>query len=208
MVFCTKRIRLRKKTWKDPRTVLLDNFKFEEEIMVYPGWEGYIQELPGKEPMENGTQTAVFVRHWKPSAYTLGPLEEVILVDNQVSTLKKCISELSGIAPGNVDFAKVRSAFPCDMNVLEVEEESEWNPSVTLVSQYPLHITDDGVVLYYRDRTEELKKLTDEERFDLRKQETARLQRSAVNRITYGYSRKEKPLKIYTDGKPAADSDS
>lgn len=152
--------------------------------------------------MEDWTQTAVFVRHWKPSAYTLGPLQEVILVDNQVSTLKKCISELSGIALDNVDFAKVRSSFPCDMNVLEVEEESEWNPPVTLVSQYPLHITDDGVVLYFRDRTEELKKLTDKERFDLREQEVARFQCSAVNRVKYS---KEKQLKIYSDDGLAAD---
>ena len=201
------RIRIRKKSWKEPRTVLLDHQNFDQDIIVYPGWEAFVQELFEEDPYKSNGNMALFVRHWKPSTHTLGAVDEIVIADNRINTMKTAISELSGIPAERIDFAKARASFPGDTNVLEVEEDVDWNPAVSHFNQYPFYHTDDGMVIYYRDHDEPLQKLTEEQRLELQKQETARLQRSTA-RSTYTYSRKEKPLKIYTDGsKPSSDND-
>ena len=43
-----------------------------------------------------------------------------------------------------------RGTFPCDVSVLEIQQELEWNPNVSCINSWPLSIIDDGAVLYYR----------------------------------------------------------
>lgn len=68
---------------------------------------------------------------------------------------------------------------------------------------WPLYICDDGAVIFYRDKTEEVMELTDEQRNELMKKESSRLQKTG-HRVTYS-PRKEKALKIYLDGAPNKD---
>lgn len=60
-----------------------------------------------------------------------------------------------------------------------------------------------GIHLDCRDKTEELMELTDEQRNELMKKESSRLQKTG-HRVTYS-PRKEKALKIYLDGAPNKD---
>ena len=43
-----------------------------------------------------------------------------------------------------------RGTFPCDVSVLDIQQELEWNPNVSCINSWPLSIIDDGAVLYYR----------------------------------------------------------
>lgn len=54
-----------------------------------------------------------------------------------------------------------------------------------------------------RDKTEEMVELTEEQRNELMKKESSRLQKTG-HRVTYS-PRKEKALKIYLDGAPNKD---
>lgn len=60
-----------------------------------------------------------------------------------------------------------------------------------------------NICLHFRDKTEELMELTDEQRNELMKKESSRLQKTG-HRVTYS-PRKEKALKIYLDGAPNKD---
>uniref|UniRef100_A0A8C9FJL2 Ubiquitin carboxyl-terminal hydrolase 47 n=1 Tax=Pavo cristatus TaxID=9049 RepID=A0A8C9FJL2_PAVCR len=113
------------------------------------------------------------------------------------------LSELSGIPLENIEFAKGRGTFPCDISVLEIHQDLDWNPKVSTLNVWPLYICDDGAVIFYRDKTEELMELTDEQRNELMKKESSRLQKTG-HRVTYS-PRKEKALKIYLDGAPNKD---
>ena len=45
---------------------------------------------------------------------------------------------------------QAKGTFPYEISVLEVESELHWNPSVTMLSAWPLSICDDGSLLYFR----------------------------------------------------------
>lgn len=104
----------------------------------------------------------------------------------------------------NIEFAKGRGTFPCDISVLEVHQDLDWNPKVTTLNVWPLYICDDGAVIFYRDKTEQLMDLTEEQRSGLLKKESSRLQKLG-HRVNYS-PRKEKALKIYLDSGPSKDS--
>ena len=72
------------------------------------------------------------------SYYTL--LEHIVLQ----------LSELSGVPVERVEFAKAYGSFPCEMSVLDIESDLEWNPSLTTISSMPLSIYDDGSILYLK----------------------------------------------------------
>lgn len=42
------RVRLRKKTWKNPGTVFLDYHVYEEDISISSNWEVFLEVLNGK----------------------------------------------------------------------------------------------------------------------------------------------------------------
>lgn len=43
------RVRLRKKTWKNPGTVFLDYHVYEEDISISSNWEVFLEVLDGKK---------------------------------------------------------------------------------------------------------------------------------------------------------------
>lgn len=94
--------------------------------------------------------------------------------------------------------------------MLEIQEEMNWNPTVTSLNAWPLYIHDDGVVVFYRDRTEKAMELSDERRKEIQKEETAKYESEKKSiekkffcfryaKATGRYHRKEKALKIYTE---------
>ncbi|KYO22017.1 ubiquitin carboxyl-terminal hydrolase 47 isoform C [Alligator mississippiensis] len=197
------RFRLRKKTWKNPGTVFLDYHIYEEDINISSNWEVFLEILDGAEKMKSMSQLAVLSRRWRPSAMKLDSFQEVVLESSSVDELKEKLSEISGIPLENIEFAKGRGTFPCDISVLEIHQDLDWNPKVSTLNVWPLYICDDGAVIFYRDKTEELMELTDEQRNELMKKESSRLQKTG-HRVTYS-PRKEKALKIYLDGAPNKD---
>ncbi|XP_062973357.1 ubiquitin carboxyl-terminal hydrolase 47 isoform X2 [Elgaria multicarinata webbii] len=197
------RFRLRKKTWKNPGTVFLDYHVYEEDINISSNWEVFLEILDGAEKMKSMSQLAVLSRRWKPSEMKLDCFQEVVLESSSVDELKEKLSEISGILLENLEFAKGRGTFPCEISVLEIHQDLDWNPKVSTLNVWPLYICDDGAVIFYRDKTEEVVELTEEQRNELMKKESSRLQKTG-HRVTYS-PRKEKALKIYLDGAPNKD---
>ncbi|XP_006865884.1 PREDICTED: ubiquitin carboxyl-terminal hydrolase 47 [Chrysochloris asiatica] len=197
------RFRLRKKTWKNPGTVFLDYHIYEEDINISSNWEVFLEVLDGVEKMKSMSQLAVLSRRWRPSEMKLDLFQEVVLESSSVDELREKLSEISGIPLEAIEFAKGRGTFPCDISVLDIHQDLDWNPKVSTLNVWPLYICDDGAVIFYRDKTEELMELTDEQRNELMKKESSRLQKTG-HRVTYS-PRKEKALKIYLDGAPNKD---
>uniref|UniRef100_A0A673MKA2 Ubiquitin carboxyl-terminal hydrolase 47 n=1 Tax=Sinocyclocheilus rhinocerous TaxID=307959 RepID=A0A673MKA2_9TELE len=197
------RFRLRKKTWKNPGTVFLDYHVYEEDINISSNWEVFLEVLEEPERMKSMSQLAVLTRRWCPAQMNLEAFREVVLESSSVEELKEKLSELSGIPLENLEFAKGRGTFPCDMSVLEIHQDLDWNPKVSTLNVWPLYICDDGAVIFYRDSTEELMELSEEERNELMKKESSRLLKTG-HRVSYS-PRKEKALKIYLDGGPTKD---
>ncbi|MBN3279826.1 UBP47 hydrolase, partial [Polyodon spathula] len=198
------RFRLRKKTWKNPGTVFLDYHVYEEDINISSNWEVFLEVLDEPEKMKSMSQLAVLARRWSPSQMKLEPFQEVVLESSSVDELKQKLSEISGIPVENTEFAKGRGTFPCDISILEIHHDLDWNPKVSTLNVWPLYICDDGAVVFYRDKTEELMDLSDEDRNELMKKESSRLLKTG-HRVNYS-PRKEKALKIYLDGAPSKDS--
>ncbi|XP_053304835.1 ubiquitin carboxyl-terminal hydrolase 47 isoform X2 [Spea bombifrons] len=199
-----ERFRLRKKTWKNPGTVFLDYHVYENEISISSNWEVFLEVLDENEKMKSMSQLSLFTKRWRPSELKLDPFQELILETNSVDELREKICEISNIPLENLEFAKGRGTFPCDISVLEIHQDLDWNPKVSTLNAWPLYISDDGAVIFYRDKTEEPVELSEEQRNELMKKESSRLQKTG-HRVTYS-PRKEKALKIYLDG--AANKDS
>ncbi|XP_035663404.1 ubiquitin carboxyl-terminal hydrolase 47-like isoform X1 [Branchiostoma floridae] len=197
------RCRLRKKTWKNPGTIFLDWQVYEDDIPVFSNWEVFLQVLEEPEAMVSMQQIAVFVRRWFPTEYKLGPFQEIIIEGQNVEELKERIAEVSGLPVERVQFAKGRGTFPCDVSLLEIHTDLEWDPSVQALNTWPLYICDDGSVLFYRDSEETLAALSDDQRRDLQRKENTRLNKTG-SRISYS-PRKERALKIYTDNSKSTD---
>ncbi|XP_056463354.1 ubiquitin carboxyl-terminal hydrolase 47 isoform X2 [Gadus chalcogrammus] len=198
------RFRLRKKTWKNPGTVFLDYHVYEEDINISSNWEVFLEVLDEPEKMKSMSQLAVLTRRWSPTHMKLEAFREVVLESSSVEELKEKLCEISGIPLENLEFAKGRGTFPCDISVLEIHQDLDWNPKVSTLNVWPLYICDDGAVVFYRDSTEELMDMSEDERSVLIKKESSRLLKTG-HRVSYS-PRKEKALKIYLDGGPAKDS--
>lgn len=141
--------RLREKCLKKPRKVYLDDQTFSDDILVLNSHEIYLQELPYPEKVTSTHQLVLFARHWCPSTMTLQPFQEVIIDTPTMVELKTKVSELSGIPVENVQVAFVKSIFPCDMHLLDIHSELEWDVNVTHLDQWPLQV-DDGTAFFYR----------------------------------------------------------
>ena len=129
-------------------------------------------QLVGPDKMVETTQMQVYVRHWHPSTYAVDKCQEIILSENTPDHLKLMVytthqsnhwycssyvmlclwqlSELSGIPAERVVFAKAYGSFPCEMSVLDIENDLDWNPTITTVTSMPLSIYDDGSILYFK----------------------------------------------------------
>eukprot|EP00800_Vazella_pourtalesii_P017424 TRINITY_DN52_c0_g1_i6.p1 TRINITY_DN52_c0_g1~~TRINITY_DN52_c0_g1_i6.p1 ORF type:complete len:1401 (+),score=392.26 TRINITY_DN52_c0_g1_i6:46-4248(+) len=170
-------LRLRKKTWKNPGSIYFDDQYFDKDINVFNGSEMFVEKLDGVEPMSKQTDLQIYLRRWRPSSYSLEAFEEVTINSNSVDALKHVIAQKSSLPFASVEFAKGQGSFPCDISLLEIQEELDWNPSAMYINTWPLYMHDDGSVIYYRDKTEALLVLSDQKRQELQKRETARLQK-------------------------------
>ncbi|GBM25505.1 Ubiquitin carboxyl-terminal hydrolase 47 [Araneus ventricosus] len=196
------RCRLRKKSWKNPGNVYFDHQRFEKDIPVNSNWDIYLEVLPDAEPVTSEKQLTVFTRLWHPAAYKLDPLKEIVLDDTNFETLLHELEKISGIPAEFIEIAKGQGTFPCEMSLLSVHSELEWLSEQPSVSSWPLCISDDGHVIFYRDKREELKKLTEEEKREISNKENAKTNK---NNPKAAYSpRKEKALKIYTLDSPSS----
>ncbi|XP_048401625.1 ubiquitin carboxyl-terminal hydrolase 47 isoform X3 [Stegostoma tigrinum] len=198
------RFRLRKKTWKNPGTIFLDYHIYEEDINISSNWEVFLEALNEPEKMKSLSQLAVLTRRWRPSCMMLEPFKEIVLESSSVEELKEKLHTISEIPIENIEFAKGRGTFPCDISVLEIHQDLDWNPKVSTLNVWPLYICDDGAVIFYRDKSEAQMEMSEEQRNGLLKKESSRLQKSG-HRVNYS-PRKEKALKIYLDGGPSKDS--
>lgn len=145
----SERCRLREKCLKKPRKVYLDDQKFGEDIFVSNSSEIYLQELCQVEKVTSTNQLVLFARYWRPSTMSLEPFQEVVLDITSMNELKVKVSELSGIPLENVQVAFVRSSFPCDMHLLDIHTELDWDPNVTHLNHWPLQV-EDGTAFFYR----------------------------------------------------------
>lgn len=195
------RCRLRKKSWKNPGTIFLDNLKFEDDIPITTNWEIFLEVLTGAEQVTSKSQVAVFCRRWNPSKFQLDPFEEIILENRTVNELKSKLSEVSKILPDNLEFAKGQGTFPCEPSLLSIHTDFDWHSQALSLNTWPLYISDDGHVIFYRDKTEELKQLTEEEKRQISNKENTRLNK--LLKVNYS-PRKERALKIYTDSTPSS----
>ncbi|XP_077867523.1 ubiquitin carboxyl-terminal hydrolase 47-like [Saccoglossus kowalevskii] len=195
-----ERCRMRKKTWKNPGTIFLNDQIYEDDIPIYSNWEIFVEILPEPEKMMSMAQLSLFSKRWRPSDLSLDSFQEIILENSTVEELKKRLSEVSGLDPEVIEFAKGRGTFPCEVPILDMQTELEWEPPVLLLNVNPLYISDDGQVIYYRDNREELKEISDEEKKSIQKKENAKWVNS-TQRVTYS-PKKERALKIYTDSSP------
>lgn len=100
--------------------------------------------------MTSPSQIQVYLRKWHPATYTVDPPIEIILDVSSPTHLKARIAEASGIPLEHVMFAKPCATFPCEISVLDLEDDLEWNPNVSSISSKPLSIYDDGAVLYFK----------------------------------------------------------
>lgn len=143
--------RLRKKNWKNPAKVYLDDQKFVDDLMISHNLEIFLQELPDGEIATSGSQLILFVKRWNPSTLTLGQFHEVVLDNNNltIDDLKKKISEQTNIPQAFIDITHLKCTLPCDLNVLEIND-LVWNPNATKLDDFPLQIYDDGSVFLYR----------------------------------------------------------
>uniref|UniRef100_A0A8C2DJY2 Ubiquitin carboxyl-terminal hydrolase 47 n=1 Tax=Cyprinus carpio TaxID=7962 RepID=A0A8C2DJY2_CYPCA len=200
------RFRLRKKTWKNPGTVFLDYHVYEEDINISSNWEVFLEVLEEPERMKSMSQLAVLTRRWCPAQMKLEAFREVVLESSSVEELKEKVYALPSCSATDLILLLLlqgRGTFPCDISLLEIHQDLDWNPKVSTLNVWPLYICDDGAVIFYRDSTEELIELSEEERNELMKKESSRLLKTG-HRISYS-PRKEKALKIYLDGGPTKD---
>lgn len=147
------RCRIRKKSRKDPSIVYLDDMKFSDDIIIPHNFEMCIQELQEEDKCTDPTQLTLFVRKWDPLSYSLGCFQEVVLDYKTVDELKQKISEISSIPVEFVEVANVKQSFPCDMNVLHIHTDLDWNPNVKSLHDCPMNITLHGVFFYRYVRT-------------------------------------------------------
>ncbi|CAH1119608.1 unnamed protein product [Phaedon cochleariae] len=195
--------RLREKSWKRPRKVYFDDQKFDKDIVVTTSMEVFLQELAEVDKVTSKDQLVLFVRQWCPSTLTLRPFQEIVLESSTVEELKQKLSEASGIPADCVEVTNVKQAMPCELHLLEIHSDIDWNPNVTSLEQWPVS-ADDGSVFFYRDKREPLKELTAEERKSINQSENARLGKLSTKSYSPG---RERALKIYLDTSPSKPSE-
>eukprot|EP00117_Sycon_ciliatum_P017472 scpid43495/ scgid16451/ Ubiquitin carboxyl-terminal hydrolase 47; Deubiquitinating enzyme 47; Ubiquitin thioesterase 47; Ubiquitin-specific-processing protease 47 len=189
-------LRLRRKNYKAPSTVLCGDLLVGREMAVYSGWEVAIQLMDAPD-LFSANQTAIFVRRWKPSSHMFGPMQEISVSSTAVKATKEVLSQLSDIPVEQVEIAKAVGFFPFHYSPLEMDELN-WNPKVTALDRIPISIMNDGNMLYYRDGKEQPEEVTTERRAEIERQELLRTKQ--LNRSTGAASyRRERALKIKTD---------
>ncbi|XP_019862080.1 PREDICTED: ubiquitin carboxyl-terminal hydrolase 47-like [Amphimedon queenslandica] len=151
------KMRLRGKKGVSPSTVYLDDevINANKDIL-------YVESLKGPEKMKHAAQVQVYVVRWRPSQCSVDPIEEIIL-DNRYDPKDFIgkLSELSGV-PAEYIYYTEGLLFPVGISCLDIENKFNWY-SISSVKRSSLGLYDDGRVLYYKDKRETMKELTDKE---------------------------------------------
>ncbi|KAJ9585896.1 hypothetical protein L9F63_020459 [Diploptera punctata] len=198
--------RLRKKSWKNPTKVCLDDERFDVDVSLFPNWEMFLQELPEPEKVKSDNLLVLFVRRWCPSTLELKPFDEVILDGTTVDELKAKLSELSDIPVEYIEFAKGQGSFPCEMSVLGVHTDLDWNSQASSLDSWPLNIFEDGHVILYRYENNINQRRGETTRKEIASKEGSRVTRLGGTVSSYS-PRKERALKIYLDTSPRRNDD-
>ncbi|XP_070171838.1 ubiquitin carboxyl-terminal hydrolase 47 isoform X1 [Polyergus mexicanus] len=188
-----EKCRLRKKYYKTPSKVFLNEQKFED-LRFHAQFEMIVQELSDKETVTDINQIILFVRRWLPAKLQLGQFQEIVMDNRTVEELKKKLSSISDIPEEYIDIAKGKGNFPCDScSVLRIQNELDWNEHHdSLAFNF-----EDGAVFLYRDNREKPKQLNADEVMEIAFKENSRLTPLTT---TSSYSpRRERALKIYLD---------
>ena len=204
---------LRKKHWRTPSTVYGD----EEEVLdtdllyIFKNWEMFLQLLDINNPYDLASnyreaETVIFTRQWCPSTFTLGPFVDTPLRYFTRIELGRMLSESSGLSVDKIEIAKAPGSFPCEGSLFSIHDDITWIPLLTEGEpddgsfKYPCNVQTDGDVVYWREKGEPLKKLTDQERREILGRENADSATGTSSYSTVSASpRKERPLRIFID---------
>lgn len=88
------RCRLRRKNWKPYFRLYLEGETFEDLIN---GWELFVQELPGDEPVTNRNQKLFIVRPLGSASKDSKFFEEIVLDTNTVAEFKEKVNKIFGV---------------------------------------------------------------------------------------------------------------
>lgn len=182
-----------------------------EMMCIFKNWEMFLQILDLNNPEEvaakfQGAETVIFTRRWRPSAFALDDLVDTPLFEFKRVELGKILSKASGVPLDRIEIAKVSGTFPCEPSLFGIQDNLTWvpvaaGPDDDGAFKYPCNVQTDGEVVLWRDKSEALKKLTDQERREIERREGA--DASGGGASSYSTvspsSRKERPLRILLD---------
>lgn len=179
-------------------------------MCVFKNWELFVQVLDLNDPKQvadnfRGAETVIFTRRWRPSAYILDGLVDTPLFEFKRSELGRILSQASDVPIENIEIAKVSGTFPCEPSLFGIHDNLTWTPVIAGPDddgafKYPCNVQTDGEVVFWRDRTESLKKLTEQERRKIEPREGADSSGGGASYSTGSPPcRKERPLRILLD---------
>lgn len=187
------RCRLRKKGWKSICKVYTDDQKIGDDVQLVPNSNMIIQEVEDLASVtpSHYNDVVIMIRRWIPSEMKLGPIQEILFPNK--CELKNLLSNQSGIPEENLEYVKLQ--LRDSVSVLQIHNSLQWTSVAARSDDYQCNSSfQDGSMIYYRDKTEDLMELTAEERKELTKKDI---------RTSSTYSpRKERALKIYVDASP------
>lgn len=204
---------MRKKHWRTPSTVYGDeNEVLDTELLyIFKNWEMFLQVLDVNDPYDvaskyRGAETVIFTRRWRPSTFTLEPFVDTPLAEFNRIVLGKKLFEMSGLNSDQIEIAKAPGTFPCEGSLLGIHDDITWVPLLTTgfdddgSFKYPCSVQTDGDVVYWREKGELLKKLTEQERREILSRENTDASVSGTSYPSVSASpRKERPLRIFID---------
>eukprot|EP00795_Rhopilema_esculentum_P005155 gene5155-285_t len=167
-------IRLRKKSWKSPSTIYSDDCEFEKDIKLTVNSEFFVEVIDENLQKSSSDILSIYTRRWLPSKYIFEPIQEIQLEEHSIKSLKTKLSEVSGLPENDIEIAKGKGYFPYQSSVFDIEQELDWDPDISKLSEYPIAIMDDGCVIYHKDKNEELGELTEEKKKEIKEKERKR----------------------------------
>jgi hypothetical protein len=181
-----------------PGKPFVNGLTIKDTCFLYTGKNLAIQLLDTPEPMQLKSHVLYYVQRWHPSTLTLGPCEELILLDNSTITdLREALASISGLGQASVSVARAGYTSSGGLSVLEAATELEWDKipltdTTTHLGNGPLFLRDCDVIVY-KDLAEKAKELSITERQQLEKAATS------TKGTRYTYSHHESALKIRKD---------
>ncbi|XP_024080521.1 ubiquitin carboxyl-terminal hydrolase 47-like isoform X2 [Cimex lectularius] len=184
------RFRLRKKFSRSVGSVLLDHEVWDKKLGS--SVELFVQILDKPEQVNRNTHSVIFARRWHTSSLSLGPLVEVVLESPSLVNFKQKLSEISDIPMQNIEVAKGDgTSFQDEIQPLLLTRLN-WTLEDDSGEDDCKYLPEDDTIVFFRDREEEMKKLSKEEEIRASCYEYNR-----ENRVPSFLNRKEKALKIY-----------